>query len=125
MRQRGKKSTAKLLTLNINNNERPHLTAPTGLNAKESALFLRIIDASSAEHFRQNEVELLVSYVQATLMVRDAARKHKIDEWEKAVRIQLALAMRLRLAPSTRLDPKTVNRFQVNDQPPPWDLKHG
>jgi hypothetical protein len=122
MRQRGKMSAAKLLTLEISNNDRPRrLITPTGLNAKEHSMFLRIVDASDPKHFRENETELLVSYVQATLMARDAVRKHKIDIWEKAVRVQLSLAMRLRLAPSSRLDPKTLSRFPVNDQKPPWD----
>jgi hypothetical protein len=120
MNQRGRKSAASSLIPNIGY-EPPRLMAPVGLTAKERALFCRIIDGSDPKHFRQNEVELLVSYVQAVLLVRDLGRKRKIVEWERAVRIQLALAMRLRLAPSTRLDPKTVNRFQVSDYPPPWD----
>jgi hypothetical protein len=121
MRQRGKMSAAKLLTLNINNTDRPRrLVTPVGLNAKEHRMFLRIIDASSPEHFRENEVELLVSYVQATLLARDALRKNKIDIWEKAVRVQLSLSMRLRLAPSTRLHAKTVNRFPQYEGPVPW-----
>jgi hypothetical protein len=121
MAQRGRKSAASLLI--DSGFEPPRLTAPAGLNAKENALFSRIVNASEARHFRSNEVELLVSYVQTVLWVRDAVRRKEIVEWEKAVRVQLSLAMRLRLAPSTRLDPKTVNRFQVNDQRPPWDSK--
>jgi hypothetical protein len=124
MRQRGRMSAAKLLTLNINNNDRPRrLTTPTGLNAKEHSLFLRIVDASNPDHFRENEVELLVSYVQTVIMVREAARKHKIGEWEKMIRVQLSLAMRLRLAPSSRLDPKTLNRFKQPEGPAPWENK--
>jgi hypothetical protein len=124
MRQRGRISAAKMLTLNINNNDRPRrLITPTGLTAKEHAMFLRIIDASGPDHFRENETELLVSYVQATLLVREAVRKHKINEWEKAVRVQLSMAMRLRLAPSTRVDPKTLGRVQINNQKPPWEPK--
>jgi hypothetical protein len=119
--QRGRKSAAALL-LNVNH-ETPRLTAPAGLTAKERALFSRIVNASEARHFRENESELLVSYVQAVLMVREAVRKHEMNDWEKASRIQLSLAMRLRLAPSSRLDPRTVNRFEVNDQRPPWESK--
>jgi hypothetical protein len=124
MAQRGRMSAAKLLTLNISNNERPRrLVTPTGLNAKEHAMFLRIVDSSGPDHFRQNEVELLVSYVQATLLVRDSIRRKEINDWEKAVMVQLSLSMRLRLAPSTRVDPKTLGRVHIDDRKPPWEMK--
>jgi hypothetical protein len=123
MAQRGRKSAAQLLIQNINPDDPPRLSAPAGLNAKERALFCEIINGSDPKHFRKNEVDLLVSYVQAVLMAREAVRKHEINTWEKAVRVQLSMAMRLRLAPSTRLDPKTVERQQQYHGPAPWDQK--
>jgi len=84
-------------------------------------MFLRIVDSSGPDHFRQNEVELLVSYVQATLLVRDSIRRKEINDWEKAVRVQLSLSMRL--APSTRVDPKTLGRVHIDDRKPPWEMK--
>ena len=54
---------------------------------------------------------MLVSYVQATLLSRVTARDPKmIAVWEKATRMQATLATRLRLAPQSRTDPKTLAR---------------
>jgi hypothetical protein len=66
---------------------------------------------------------LLVAYVQATLLGRKMARNpSNVAVWEKAVRVQLALAARLRLAPQSRVDPKTIGRQQQQRVgPAPWD----
>jgi hypothetical protein len=55
-------------------------------------------------------------------MVRDAAHDpDKIAIWERAVKVQAMLATRLRrLAPQSRVDPKTIGRPQHGARP--WDL---
>jgi hypothetical protein len=62
---------------------------------------------------------LLASYCQAVAISREAAKSAMTDKssllaWEKAARVQAALATKLRLSPSSRYDPKTAARM-----PPP------
>jgi hypothetical protein len=69
---------------------------------------------------------LLVSYVQATLLSRQAIKNAGKDTvalatWEKATRMQATLATRLRLAPQSRMDPKTLARQQPTLVRPPWE----
>jgi hypothetical protein len=70
---------------------------------------------------------LLVSYVQATLLSRQAIKDVAKDAaamalWEKAVRVQAMLATRLRLSPQARTDPKTIGRqMPQRTGPPPWE----
>jgi chaperonin subunit len=42
---------------------------------------------------------------------------------EKAVRAMVALSMRLRLSPQSRIDPKTLGRQQGYVGPKPWELR--
>jgi hypothetical protein len=65
---------------------------------------------------------LLVSFVQATLLARRTVRDPDVTNWEKAARVQMALATKLRLSPQSRLDPKTVARRQPERTgPAPWE----
>jgi hypothetical protein len=41
---------------------------------------------------------------------------------EKAVRAMVALTMRLRLSPQSRIDPLTVGRQQPRQGPAPWEF---
>jgi hypothetical protein len=128
MRQRGRKSPATLVALNVNS-EQPKLTAPSSkltapqsLNADERALFGELVDACDASHFRESDLPLLISYIQATLISRGAAHDpDRIALWEKATRMQATLATRLRLSPQSRIDPKTLGRQQPPPGPRPWD----
>jgi hypothetical protein len=71
-------------------------------------LFRKLIADCAPDHFVPSDRPLLVSYVQATLLARRAAKSMTTDAsfaaaFEKAVKIQAMLATRLRLAPqSTR-----------------------
>jgi hypothetical protein len=124
MRQRGRR-TAEALAINVDGTP-PRLTAPAGLNAKERALFEDLINACDPKHFRASDTPLLVSMVQATLMVQKLARTpSKIQEWERAARVQMALATKLRLSPHSRTDPKTITRQQHYVGPAPWDVTGG
>jgi len=121
MRQRGRKSAATLVALNVNG-EQPRLTAPSSLNTDERALFGELVDACDASHFRESDLPLLISYIQATLISRGAAHDpDRIALWEKATRMQATLATRLRLSPQSRIDPKTLGRQQPHPGPRPWD----
>jgi hypothetical protein len=75
----------------------------------EQTLFLEVFDACSPGHFVTSDVPLLVTFVQTTLIARNAATSaandlHALAVWEKAVRLQAMLATRLRLSPQSRLD---------------------
>ena len=124
MRQRGRRSAANLATPRING-EPPRLNPPAHLSVGERALFEELIAACDPAHFRESDQPLLSSYVQATLIARDAARDpDKIMLWERAVRMQATLATRLRLSPQSRTDPKTIARQQAYQGPPPWAIHH-
>jgi len=109
--QRGRKSSAATLAApNVTGRPSP-LTPPASLNDDERALFCELVGACATEHFRKSDLPLLTSFVQATLIARDAAHDpDKATLWEKAVRMQATLATRLRLSPQSRTDPKVVAR---------------
>jgi hypothetical protein len=123
MRQRGRKSSAQLVAIGIDGKP-PKLTPPADLKEDERAMFVALIDACDARHFRPSDLPLLTSYIQATLLARGTARDpDKVATWEKAVRVQAALATRLRLSPQSRTDPKTIGRHQQRRQGLlPWEM---
>ena len=121
MGQRGKKSAAKLAAPVVDGSL-PRLDPPAFLNKAERGLFVDLVNSCDARHFVKSDLPLLASFVQATLKVRDAARDpDKLTTWEKSARIQAMLATRLRLAPQSRLDPKTVHRRTPLIGPKPWE----
>ena len=123
MRQRGRKSAALVTTLPAVDGEPPRLKPPPHLNDDERSLFDELVGACDPRHFVESDLPLLASYVQATLIARDAAHApSKIVLWEKAVRMQATLATRLRLSPQSRIDPKTVGRRQEFQGPLPWEI---
>jgi hypothetical protein len=84
------------------------------------------VGSCAPEHFVASDRPLLVSYVQATLLSRSAAAAVAegatgMQVWERATRMQATLATRLRLAPQSRADPKTVARQQAGYRPSPYD----
>ena len=121
MRQRGRKSAANLATFRVDGAPpRPH--PPAYLQDDERTLFTELVAACDARHFVESDLPLLVSYVQATLLSRATARDPKmIAVWEKATRMQATLATRLRLAPQSRTDPKTIARGLQRVGPQPWE----
>jgi hypothetical protein len=121
MRQRGRKS-ADLAVINVDGKP-PKLTPPPDLRDDERALFIELIDATDTRHFRPTDLPLLTSFIQATLLARSTAyNPNKVATWEKAVRVQAALATRLRLSPQSRTDPKTIGRQQARPFKRPWEI---
>lgn len=89
-------------------------------------MFTELVDACTPDHFRVSDEPLLISFVQATLLSRQAVAKAATDSaaltlWEKATKMQATLATRLRLSPQTRLDPKTVARRRPEPLKMPWE----
>ena len=117
MRQRGRKSSAELVFPVIEH--RPGVTPPSSLTKAERSLFIELV--ANAEHLRPTDTPLLASYVQATIASRRSARDpSKVDVWEKATRLQVSLATKLRLTAQSRTDTRTVGR-QEPQGPHPWD----
>jgi len=82
-----------------------------------------IVASCDESHFAGSDLPLLTQYVEAVTLAEQAAahlREHgpvigdRPSPWlvvhEKAVRGLVALSMRLRLSPQSRLDPKTAGR---------------
>src|SRR5262245_55642439 len=125
MRHRGRKSADELATPSVNG-EPPRLDPPPNLTEDERSLFGEIVKACPARQFVPSDLPLLVSFVQATLLRRHAVTTAASDAamlalWEKATRMQATLATRLRLAPQSRVDPKTLARNQPLPFPKPWE----
>lgn len=102
---------------------RGRLPAPDDLGEAQRAVWRLIVRSASAGHFRESDVPLLRSFCQSTVLADRAAvelqggpvtAQGKVSPWlavlEKAHRSQAVLAVRLRLCPSSRADPKTVAR---------------
>jgi hypothetical protein len=125
MTHRGRRSADELATPNVDG-EPPRLDPPPNLTTDERSLFVEIVEACSPKHFVPSDLPLLVSFIQSTLLSRQAIKNAANDGaalavWEKATRMQATLATRLRLAPQARLDPKTLARQQPNLVRPPWE----
>jgi hypothetical protein len=100
------------------------------MSTDERALFAELVDSCDPRHFIKSDLPLLISFIQATLLVRRLAAKlnnsEAIADWERGVRVMAMLATRLRLAPQARLSTKAIGRYsgrQDYDRKPPWEDK--
>jgi len=114
--------------------EPSRLRAPTSLSEAERGIFTAVVKACDAKHFRRCDLPLLCRYCELAAMADQAARElrehgavieGRASPWivvqEKCVRGLVALSLRLRLAPQSRIDAKTLGRQQVYTGPRPWD----
>ncbi len=126
LRQRGRKGGKfDVDALNVEGDP-PRLDPPPDLTDAERALFVQITKACSPKHFVPSDLPILISFVQCTLLSRQAIKTAARDAaalttWEKSVRLQATLATRLRLAPQSRFDAKTNARQQPRVGPWPWE----
>jgi hypothetical protein len=94
----------------------PRLRPPPDLTKPEQALFTELVASNPPTHFVQSDLPLLISYVQASLMARQAFRDMAQDmpgamsSWTQATKMQATLSTRLRLTPHSRLDAKRAAR---------------
>jgi len=133
MRQRGKKSRAGLAIVNVNGKP-PRPEPPSSLPEAERAVFVDLVAASDPEHFRLSDLPLLVRYVESIVLGDRAALelrkgavvKGRVSPWlaiqREAIKAMVALSIRLRLSPQSRIDPKTLGRQQLRAGPAPWEL---
>jgi hypothetical protein len=66
-------------------------------------------------HFHESDRPLLTLYVEAVTLARRSARglgkaPAQIQVWERAARLATQMSSKLRLCPSSRIDPKTLGR---------------
>ena len=132
MRQRGRKSGAGLGILQVDGKPN-RLDPPASLSAAERAIFFDVVAGCDRDHFRPSDLPLLVRYVEAAALGDQAAEQLRLgavingkpSPWitvqEKAVRAMVALSMRLRLSPQSRIDAKTLGRQEVRQGPAPWE----
>jgi hypothetical protein len=113
--------------------EPSRLEPPASLSESERTIFIDLVNACDAKHFRQSDLPLLVRYVEAAALSDQAAQElrqgavvnGKVSPWltvqEKSVRTMVALSMRLRLSPQSRIDPKTLGRHEPYSGPKVWE----
>ena len=59
--------------------QRQRLTAPSELDPAESEVWSMVVDACSAEHFRQSDIPLMISYCQTYLQLQRAIEQLKSE----------------------------------------------
>jgi hypothetical protein len=133
MRQRGRKSAEALAVPSVNG-KGPRLEPPASLSEAERSVFVGLVTACDPDHFRASDLPLLVRYTESIVLADQAALelrkgavvKGKSSPWlavqREAIKAMVALSMRLRLSPQSRIDPKTLGREQVRQGPAPWEI---
>jgi hypothetical protein len=118
MRQRGRKSTANLVTFPVIEH-RSQLEPPRSLTKREREVFIEL--AGHAAHLKPADGALLAALVQSIILSRRLARDPaKVGEWEKAVRAQAMLSTKLRMTPQSRTDARAAGRKQQTPGSDPW-----
>jgi phage terminase small subunit len=136
MRQRGRKSAAALSVIAVDGDP-DRLLPPASLSDPERIVFVDLVTACDPKQFRPSDLPLLCRYCEAAVLAEQSALElrrgavvdGKPSPWitvqEKAVRAMVALSMRLRLSPQSRIDPKTLGRQQQYQGPLPWEIRQG
>jgi hypothetical protein len=132
MKQRGRKSADALIVMVVNG-KGPRLEPPSFLPKAERSVFLDLVNSADPDHFRASDLPLLCRYVESIVLAdraarelrRGAVKEGKVSAWivvqEKALRAMIALSMRLRLAPQSRADVKTLARQPIRSHHAPWE----
>ena len=105
----------------------PRLQPPADLAEEEAALFRQLVASCPSDHFVESDQPLLAAYCIAICLSRRSAAKLAEDPslatvWERSTRMLATLATRLRLAPQSRVDPKTLARRAAAHRPSAYDL---
>lgn len=133
MIQRGRKSAIASSVIS-KDWKQTQLQPPTTLSDVERKVFVDLVAACASDHFRSSDLPLLARYCEATVLAEQAARELRggavvdgrpsawVTVQEKTIRALVALSMRLRLSPQSRIDPKTLGRQQPRIGPRPWEI---
>jgi len=122
VRQRGRKSIARVIALNARP-EPPRLTVPEILTESEAKIFTEVVGSADPRHFTKDDLPILIAFARATaradvLCVKD----EDMPLWLSVTRVQMSLAMKLRLTPSTRMRDKR-NAAPLAPLPRPWETR--
>ena len=130
MRQRGRVSNVNVEVNGIAS-AGPNLRPPANLTAKEAKLFHEVVANAPSGQFSASDVYLLSSFVRVTLVCDDAAkalakandknRPTRMKIMDQAVKAQALLASKLRLAPQSRISPRTVGRAHDGHRPSAYE----
>lgn len=109
-----RKSRAELAVIPIQPADH-RLRPPDDLGPDEAALFRYLVTSLPPSHFVEADRPLLTLYCEAVCMARRSAaglaKNAKLAPvWERAARLATQMSSKLRLCPSSRLDPKTAGR---------------
>jgi phage terminase small subunit len=127
MNKRGRQSLADLSVVPIDVARRP-IEPPADLKPKEAEIFRQVVASCDANHFRKSDIPIVTAFATATHLSRFYADRigeseGAFTQWEKASRLQISLATKLRLTPQARAHPATVARMPDPHTPgeAPWE----
>lgn len=114
---------------------RSRVQPPSDLSKEEKEGFRTLIESVNHNHFAQQDVPLIVAYVQSMIHSRRAsadlsgkfASRDTLAQWQAATKMMATLATRLRIAPQSRYDAKTAERNARYATPPgrkPWERRN-
>ena len=92
----------------MGNGEQPKLTPVSPLTEAERAIF--DMTARENPHLRTSDTPLLQAYAMACVRISEPSSREKIAELDRAARLAMSLATKLRLPPSSSIDPQTLGR---------------
>jgi P27 family predicted phage terminase small subunit len=110
--------------------DRARLKPPSTLSDAERKIFVDLVSSVDAKHFNKSDLPLLCRYVEAAALAAQAAaelKKHgaviggRVNPWvtvqEKSMRTMIALSLRLRLSPQSRMrTAKPMGRMSVYEK---------
>jgi hypothetical protein len=96
----------------------PRIKAPASLDQAERQLFEKIVAQCPPMHFHQSDESILISYVQCIVLCDLAYQAaltspDQVQAWERATKMLVALSVKLRLNPHSRVDPRTLTRSHL------------
>jgi hypothetical protein len=99
MTQPGRKSAAEveMSVLKLATSSPKPLSIPDILTPAEQALFKQL--RATNKHITDTDVPLLVCYCQAITQCHKLGKKGRVLDWERAVRVLMALSTKLKLTP--------------------------
>jgi hypothetical protein len=114
MAQRGRKSTLKLVTPGLTGAS-SRLNPPAILSSTQRLTFIQLAAANT--HLTPSDSLPLAAYVQAITQATRLGRTKDIANWERSVRVALALGRSLRLTAQSSTDPQSVARRRRDSTP--------
>lgn len=123
-----RRSAASLTTPRVDGRPSP-LVAPSDLPAAAAKVWRGLTASTPPDHFRASDVPVLRTYCVTAAMLAEAEAElakgavvdGKVSPWvnvhERLSRTLATLALRLRLCPSARQDPKTTGRQKAPSVP--------